>query len=68
MLDEPITFFEGENKCGKKGKPVDVIYLDFPKTFEDFMPKVIKYESPTPLCVVVNVRRSAVETNLLCPP
>lgn len=34
MLDEPTVFSEGGNKCGKKGKPVDLIYLDFPKTFE----------------------------------
>lgn len=29
-----LMFSEGENKCGKESKPVDIVYLDFQKAFE----------------------------------
>ena len=61
-----LMFSEGENKCEKKGKPVDILNLDFQNTFaRTSCQRSLNVESPTTFCVEVSLRRNMTKTHLL---
>lgn len=49
-LMHPVTFSEGENKCGEEHTPVDTIYVDLQRPLKRLHAKrCYMYESPTTL-------------------